>query len=324
VNAAPVRFSWSQLSTYDHCGEAYRLKYVEHVDVQIPQGALIGGISIHETIRASENPQWWSTFPNPGHPRLDSHPMVAYYRTQLLDRTRIAGGTKAIRYGGRGRGEDGLWWFHAGGISMLRRYSHLRRTDKQQGIRIFNEEGEVNAGVEMQVTFVLPSGKQIVGYIDVFLVEGLNGPMIRDYSTGRVHGKNPIQLAVYRKGLRVAKGIDVTHGEAVYLRSKDDATLRDVWDLRPYDDLVDAKFDLFEKGVGLGLFPLKEGPFCTACSVRLDCPYGRTLGTDDLPPLYRGTLHDQRVGLLSSETVPSDSQAIGPRPLLRLIPGDRS
>lgn len=277
---APDRFSWTQLSTYDGCGEAYRLKYVERVKPTIPQGALLGGISVHEAIRAGEPEEWWRWFPPPKHPQIDQHPLLATFRAELVQRVVDAGGSDAVRW----TRQDGLWWFYHGGPSMMRRYAFVRQTDERHGVRVFNQDGDTNAGVEIEVTFVLPSGKQVTGRIDVFLVSSPVGPLIRDYSTGKPGGKNPIQMALYRRALQEGPGIDARYGEAVYLRSTENATLREVIDLDPYMPLVDRKFDSFERGIQHDVYPLREGWMCKGCQVRLHCPFGLTLGFDDLPP----------------------------------------
>lgn len=285
----PERSSWSQLSTYEQCGEAFRLKYVGPDRLpRIPQGGLVSGIAGHETIRRSEAEGWWQEpLPKPKDPALPRHPLIAGFRAELLDRVAKAGYNDAVRWSGRRsrnypNGEDGVWWFEFGGPRCMRRYQYVRGLDHLSGVQFYK------GGVEMRVAMDMPSGRQVVGYIDVFVLVDADGePFIRDWKLGRPGGGSSVQPAVYARAIEQALGITVRKAQIVYLKSTKDESLFSWIDVEPLMPLVERKFNDFERGLEAGIFPLKEGPLCKGCAVRVYCPYGKTLGTDDLPEPWR-------------------------------------
>jgi len=101
--------------------------------------------------------------------------------------------------------------------------------------------------------------------------------VVRDWSTGKPGGKNPLQAAVYFWAVAQTLGITTERAEYVYLRSADPARMFGVVMAEPLVPVALSQFDAFERAIAAQVFPLSPGPFCKSCEVRSHCAYGSTL-----------------------------------------------
>jgi len=255
--------SFSQLSTYSECGEKFRLRYVENVPTS-PHGAFLGGRAIHKTIEESEGEVWWKD--EDAFARADAV-AIARFREIFDAEVEEAGGVEAIRWGGRGQGEDVAWW-HKNGEFMLRRYRLTRVAMAESGWDV------VEGGVEMRVLAELPGvSVPVVGYLDKLLMHDAGEPVVVDYSTGRVGGKNALQFATYAALLAMSRGLEVDRGVAIYLRAPD-ASKR----VQPviFAELVPRIAETYAKlvrGIEAEVFVPNPSAFCKSCAVNSSCWY---------------------------------------------------
>ena len=284
-----IQISYSQISMWEGCGEKVKLAYVDKRP-PIPQGAFIAGIAGHETLHQAELEGWWrEPMPKPKDPALAEHPLVAHFRAGLVEAVQERGGQQEIRWAGKKSkefpdGENAVWWFERMIPHTMRRYHYLRNMHDFTGTRYFRG----TQGVEMEVVMPLPSGNWVKARVDVFITVDPDGArQIFDYKFGQPSGGDPFQLALYAKAVEHVHGIRVESGQFGYLRSAKDETLLQTVDLRPLLPLVDRKIEDYERARELGFFPLKNSSYCPGCAWRVWCPYGKTLGTDDLPESWR-------------------------------------
>ena len=262
-DAGRTHLSFSQLQTYQSCGKKYELSYVQRVERE-PQGAFLGGTAIHRAIQEAEGYGWWLDDANVSGPTA---PMVARFLEILETKVAEAGGPGAIRWGGRGQGEDLAWWRKQGEF-MCRRYVATRQAMEASGW------APITHGVEMRVEATFDEvGEPIVGYLDKFLMHEEGEPLIVDYKSGKIGGAEPMQFATYAALVKATRGIDVERGVAVYLRAPDAG--RRVAPMR-FADLTERMprtFSVLARGIDAGLFEPNPSAFCKSCSVRAHCWY---------------------------------------------------
>lgn len=264
LGATPY-LSWSRLSTYNGCGERFRLSYIKDLPGE-PSGAAIAGKAMHEAIRDAEASRSWDD-PDDVSMRL----AFLEYFTEAVEQ---AGGPDACRWGGRkdrdGRpNEDYLWWIHHASDLFCRRYAHVRRNDEDWGIQ------PIDGGIEIEIG-VTYKGHHIVGYLDAVMVDSDGEAFIRDWKTGRQ--VDPFQLGIYCWMLaNSTRAITTATAQVGYLRGQDTQSMIRTYNVEPWAALAPRMFDDLLGGVEAGLFPLRPGPMCAACSVRRFCAYGATL-----------------------------------------------
>lgn len=264
--AAPTErhLSFSQLSTYGNCPKRYQLKYLQGIG-EDPSGALFGGSAVHKTIQWAESERLHEA------DFMTADPLLrARFQQTFKELITEAGGPDEVRWGGRGRGENYLWWMNQG-PTMLRRYLSIRFIDNENGFKT------IESGVEMSITAPLPWGTVVRGYIDLAqFVDGNGEVRIRDYKTGTWPG-DPIQLAKYAWLLGEFHGIHPEIGEFAYLRRNEPSERVVEIALAPFIPLVIPEFESLERGIEVGFFPMRRGPLCKSCGVKQACPYGQLL-----------------------------------------------
>lgn len=336
-----AELSYSQMNVLLDCGEKFRLSYGHRLGLfeervpREPQGSFLGGITIHEQIEVAEREEDWPDrtrfaaggkalerfhraldaklsdqwFPCPDCaetgevPDLASDTMVVCPR---CDGERTLRGEAAVRWGGRGQGENLAWW-HKQGEFMLRRYQETRTDLDRQGFRV------VPDGIEMKVVAELPScvlcngragahqaddheftPRRVVAYLDAFLAldagataadsieyvdrgtaEILTGkPVVVDYKTGQVGRAGPFQPATYAWMVENAgPGVVVDDGLMIYLRAADEAKRLQWYDLRSLKPRVPETYDAIARMQETGLFIPNPDGWHDSCSVRHACSY---------------------------------------------------
>lgn len=262
--------SWSQVSSYQTCGEAYRLRYFEHAPSE-PSGAAIAGASIHEVIAEAEAAFWWQE-------GFADQLREVFVRT-FVRRVTEAGGELACRWGGRKsrdypNGEDFRWWLFNGPL-MLNRYAQVRAADEDAGSQVLlpNVERKVSAFLRVPQR---PEPILLIGYLDQLVLVNADGEaVVRDWKSGR--WSEPLQLAVYAWMLANQEApLTVTRGELVKLRQPLEKTV-EAYDLTQWTDLVPRLALDTIRGIEAGVFPIRPSMLCPSCSVREHCPWGSTL-----------------------------------------------
>lgn len=265
--------SFSRLSTYDTCGERFRLRYVDRVP-SIPSGAAIGGSAVHQVIETAELEGWWEK-------DFEDAVMLLTNAFRAVFKERVEAETQhgeEIRWGGRKTkqypmGEDFQWWDRYAGNLFLRRYLSVRKRDAEEGWRI------LDGGVEMEIGAYLDD-RYIKGFIDALgYVTGDGEVVIRDWKTGT--WLQPFQLAVYAWMVQQSRGLTVTRGQIGYLRGSSSETWIKEYDLSEWIDIVPRKFTDLVRGIEAQIFPIQPSNLCGSCAVRPYCAYGKTLTEED-------------------------------------------
>lgn len=257
------RLSYSQLNVFQDCGEKYRLSYVEKVPRE-PQGAFLGGIAVHDAIATSEAEGWWSDEDAASGPEA---PIVAAFLEKFRRSVEEAGGPEAVRWGGRGGGENQPWWEKQGEF-MLRRYGATRRAMDEAGW------GPIEGGVEMRVLDEI-GGTPVVGYLDKFLMHEMGEPAIVDYKTGRVGNASPTQFATYALLLERSRGIVVRRGIGIFLRAQEAAKRVQPVEFAGLVERMDELFAGLVEDIQAERFRVNPHAYCSSCSVRAHCWYWR-------------------------------------------------
>ena len=292
VREVPEYLSFSKLNTYHDCGEKYRLSYIEKVPREAA-GALIGGIAVHETIQLAEREDWWLA-----EDALESlaTPMAVQFRKTFDEQAVRAAGTvrgrlieddpdtemdlinlDAIKWGGRGQSEDYPWWMVNGPL-MLQRYAATRRAMVAEGW------GVVEGGVEMKVIADLPGVPiPLIGYLDKFLMHEGGEPLIVDYKTGKVGNAEPFQFATYAAMIKATRGIDVTRGSAIFLRSASAESRVQPIEFELLIPRMAERYANLAKMLAAGVYDPNPRAYCSGCGVRDYCWYWK--GTQGEQPL---------------------------------------
>lgn len=295
-----IAVSYSRLSKYQQCGEAYKQQYVLQADVE-PGGSAIAGSLVHEIIEEMALDGWFrkpevveewgkAEFQRRFPPALEAEGAVPVYNDDgaIVDYT-------GVRWGGRKRalrddddkvvkdengrtimvGENFLW-FQKTAPLWIKRAGSILRSDVEHG------EVMEAATIERRVAAWLdgPGSVLITGIIDVMLLATEDGPKIRDWKTG-AWMPGPMQLANYAWLLNSVEEesmrIDAKHGEMIYLRGTTKESWVKSYNLEPLRPLVPRMFTDMLAGVEAGIYQLVPSNLCGSCWVRMHCPYGKTL-----------------------------------------------
>lgn len=268
--------SWSRLQSFADCGEKYRLYYQEGAERE-PQGAYIAGSAGHAVIEEFERQGLISRLQTDS--AFDESNVRTWLEKEFVSAFSVgveeAGGADKIRWSGRKTkefpdGENVPWWTSQG-PAMLRRFLDVRIEDSAKGLRMFDES------IERKVTALLPSGAELVAYVDAALMMN-SEPRIRDYKLGKPGGADPLQLAIYAWLFREALGVEVTKGEFVYLRQKDPLKRIVPFDVSRFLPIIPDLFQRHEQLLDAGVYLMRPSNFCVSCSVRKSCSYGSLLG----------------------------------------------
>jgi PD-(D/E)XK nuclease superfamily len=290
------RLSWSRLSSYQRCGESFRLSYVEQVP-KLPSGAALAGQATH---RVGEQLAKDGTYSDPFYVEAVATVAGVQLFTELVEE---AGGPDACQWGGRKRnlkdertgrdivdpetGEkvkvgENFDWMCTAIPTWIKRMATILRRDAEAGLYIV----EANVEREVVVWLIPPGfdakhwdGVQVHGYIDTLLLatdEGL--PVIRDWKTGTM--LEHMQLAVYAwllEQLPEPLRVRTTVGQFGYLRGSKAEDWIKTHDLTALKPLVSQMFMSMLRGMKAEVYPLSPSSFCSSCWVRESCVYGKTL-----------------------------------------------
>lgn len=293
--------SYSRLSRYQTCGEAYRLQHVQHVETE-PGGAAIAGSVCHSIIEEMILDGWFRK------PDTVEEYGAEQFRARFPVALEDAGGKPilgdegtvldytGIRWGGRKRAlrddndkivrdENGksimvgenFPWFQNNAPSWLKRAGTILRADEKAGAEIASPNIEVGVAAWLHG----PGSTLITGIIDVMLLEVPEiGPVIRDWKTGSFM-PGPMQLANYAWLLEnqadELNRLTVRHGQMIYLRGKTKETWVRGYDLTKLVPIVPRMFEDMLRGVEAQVYQLVPSSFCSSCWVKDHCDYGKTL-----------------------------------------------
>ena len=275
----PGHLSNSQFSSYSDCGEKWRLRYLTDAPRQ-PQGALIAGIAVHDTIEHAYREGWHEA------PYDHQDELVGYFSDLIQTGVTEAheDPTAIIRWGGRKSkawpmGEDLDWWLQSGPV-MLQRWADVVLHDAEVGNQVWSTDAEPVAGIELSVTVPIPGlDIPVTGRIDALMIDANGQPFVRDWTTGKPGGKTPLQGGLYSWCLAEADGfgMEVERVEYAYLKGADMDAVLQSFDPRPFQAAAIQNFVMMDAAVNAGVFMLRPSSFCSSCEVKSSCDYGKTL-----------------------------------------------
>lgn len=303
-SAPHALLSWSRYTTVTNCLRSFKLKYIDQVP-QRPQGAQLGGKTVHEVIEKVERERWMD-IEAPGE-------FVVRWAEVLREH-------ENIRWSGRTtkeypNGEDADWWFKQG-PRMLDNYFWLREQDEAIGRKLMqgpngpviearvlmdiggasslSTSGEGASGEDRAVpvtpesthgsaaTAPGPDGDAPPilwqGYLDRMMVDD-EGPLVDDLKCGRqTQAYSVFQLADYALAWTRTTGEIVTRGRVVNLRHR---KAPEILDLTKAIETTEARYRDLAQTIEIhresGVWPASPSSFCVSCSVKAACDIGSVL-----------------------------------------------
>jgi CRISPR/Cas system-associated exonuclease Cas4 (RecB family) len=265
----PGHASYSQITTYLHCGEQFRLSRLMHLP-EAPAWALVGGSAVH---KASEV---YDLAPNPDQlfPRgLFNDAFDQCIAEELVKAPEGFEDTSTWRASGRAskawpNKEDERWWREhgpefVGNWITWRQYSPLD---------IWRDD-ENNLAVELEATVEI-AGLPVKVFIDRIMV-GPNGLSVLDIKSGANMPRDGLQLAIYAHAMKAVYDLDVPYGQ--FWSARDGATSV-AYSVSEYPMArLDYIFGSVRAMQEQGLFVANRTAMCVACGVRRYC---RAFGGD--------------------------------------------
>lgn len=265
IKPEPVsHVSYSQVNTWLHCGEQYRLTKIVGLPEQ-PTWWLPGGSAVHHATEVYDlRPEKFDG--------AEAEFVKAFRKETPTMSGRWAG--EQPRASGRGKETDEWWLEH--GPKMVQAWIDWRKDEGWQLAHIGSKPA-----VEMNVSGVI-GGVTVKAYLDRVLVNPKGEWLICDIKTGSRTPDSVLQLGFYRTLLRQTAKVDVTSGGYWMARK---ATIPAVHDLTMIDEQVVERFvSGLAKARTMGVYVPNVTAMCKSCGVRYACA---AVGGDEAP-LYEG------------------------------------
>lgn len=264
MTEAPVRRrSYSQLTTYMECGEAYRLKYVER-HAEDPAVWSIGGTAFHTCA------EWYlrgDLGPDPTDDRIRNAWQVAWdlaYQEVIARNPEADPDPRTWRAANRGK--ENVGWWTVEGPEMVTRFIEWRQ-GRGRLLNVLELAGAPALEARLEVEL---GGVPVVAIPDALVTDEHGQVNVLDYKSGRKAPSSSLQLGVYRAATLAAFGVESTWG-LYYMTRAGEVIPHDlnVWDPDHIGDLF-ARFDARERA---GVYRPNPGPSCRFCGVREHCTY---------------------------------------------------
>lgn len=257
--------SYSQLTSWLRCGEAYRLERIKRVP-QLPAWYLVGGTALHAATEEYDR--------NADRITMESDLLGIWHNAWAVAYSAVETSVHPDdwRKGGRAtkdkpNKEDGAWWRDVAGPQYLRAYADWRDTYPNWRIHT-TPDGRPGIETEFNVVF---GDARVRAFIDrIFEVDGPHGTdlVIMDIKTG-TREPDPFQLGVYAACYEKAYGTRPRLG-CYWMARKGDITVPENLDVYS-TELLDNMFSNFEIAVRNDIFIPHPGDACRICSVAQYC-----------------------------------------------------
>lgn len=258
------RRSYSQMSLYQECPEAYRWKYVDKVP-EAPSVWSVGGVAFHTVAEEYLRGQMG---PDPDDDRIFVAWMEAWHAAyeEVINHPRFAGDPDMATWRKANRGTEGKDWWIEEGFAMCRRFVRWCRT-KGQDLIVFDHNGEPGLELELEVEL---GGVSLIAIPDAIVIDEHGQLNIMDYKSGKPP-KSTLQLGVYKAAIKAKTGLDATWG-LYYMARPGELLPRDLakWTPELIGELF-ADFDLRERSGDYAPTPGEACRFCPHKKTR--CTY---------------------------------------------------
>ena len=249
--------SYSSISSYQQCGEKYRLTKIKGF-AELPAWWSAGGSAVHAAT------EWWDIG---AHQELDTAGLFNQAFIEQIQREEKFSLTKRSEWRSS-RGQDYDWWVD-NGPGLVQTYIDWRQ-ETQWSVFIFDHEGEDMVGVELPVNVDL-GGMPVKGYIDRLFVTPAGEMVILDIKTGARKPDSPLQLGFYKAAIEVQYGLNADLG-AYFMNKKKKGEQLIVEGLAQYTPQFVARFvSGFKKAREENLYLPHVTSFCKACGVARHC-----------------------------------------------------
>lgn len=263
----PQHASHSSIELWLNCGKRYELQKIQRVP-EPPAWYLIGGSAVHTAT------EWLDT----NHYDLPESAWEAAFEQEIEQ--------------ARERWPAESEWL-AAGFTEAKKQRREHWAEKGLGYveQWASRDNPDWAGIELDVSTVLPSGVEVKAYVDRIHVEDAVAT-IWDLKTSSKRPESDQQLGIYRVLLEHRYPEFEVGSAGLYMFKDDKFHEQDTsgWDLQAVDKVAQD----WMRGVDSGIFLPKRSTACRTCSMRAACylESGNTAATrkyDPLNPNYQGS-----------------------------------
>lgn len=265
----PRWLSYSQVSTYNHCGEQFRLQRLMGAPDR-PGWALPGGSAVHAATEEYDRVmhEHGTNDMLPSTPDEYATLFNEHFNACIADSEKRSGMDKSeFRASGRAskawpEKENEAWWRENGPV-MVANWAAWR-ANTPWTLYVFDDD---EPAIEVLFEIVV-GGTPLKGAIDRIFLTPEGEVVTCDLKSGREPDSN-LQLGTYAKALRDEFGIPATWG--TYWMARTGSNTVSV-DLSMYTDAyLDHHYGEARRGMEAGLFPAKVSNMCGSCGVRDAC-----------------------------------------------------
>lgn len=258
----PEHASYSSITSWSRCGEAWRLQKIEKVTEQ-PAWYSAGGSAFHSATEA------YDLSPDPATFDVEAEWEKAF-QARIADTPTPEG--LSWRTGGRAskewpNKEDDAWWNHHG-PQMIKEYISWRAGS---GWSLWHINGE--PAVESGFT---PTADDVVVkmFIDRIMVTPTGELVIVDLKTGKMKPQDGgLQLAFYRWGIKQVLGVDIQYGAYYMARN---GILTELMDLAKFDnDYIESMVSRYWNAITHDVY-VPNTSNCGTCGVAYACKFSVT------------------------------------------------
>ena len=261
----PTHLSFSQLGSFTHCGEAYRLTKRFGV-AETPAWALLGGSAVHhltELLDIADHGRDVKvpTFPEQLQKEIDEQ----VRRTGLTEDCYRASGRSSKQWPNK---EDKGWWL-ANGPAMVSRWQSFVRSVPWDIAELPDVNGELAPAVEVELDIKV-AGTTIKAFVDRVFQHRQTGELITlDLKSGANDPPSANQLGLYKVGLEQAFGRPIRWG---YFWSARSGVTSQPYDLSEFThERVEWEYETFRFARDRGLYLANPGQACSYCQVKDYC-----------------------------------------------------
>jgi hypothetical protein len=263
VAKKPGHASYSSITGWTRCGEAWRLQKIEQT-VEHPAWYSAGGSAFHTATEA------YDLSPDPASFDVQAEWEKAF-QTKIADTPTPTG--LPWRIGGRAtkdwpNKEDDAWWNHHGPI-MVQDYIGWRTGGNGWSLWHINGEPAVEAG------FTPLAGEVPVKmFIDRIMVTPTGELVIVDLKTGKMKPQDGgLQLAFYRWGIKQVLGVEINYGAYYMSRT---GSLTELMDLSRFNNaFIEGMVTRYWNAISNDVF-VPNTSHCGTCGVSYACQFNVT------------------------------------------------
>lgn len=260
----PRHLSYSQVSTYNKCGEQFRLERLAGAPAR-PGWALPGGSAVHAATEEYDRAL------HAGTPLTDDWQTLfdEHFNGCIADQERRSGFDRSeFRPSGRASKqwpdkETEAWWRENGPV-MLANWAAWRANTPWDLFVFDDDSPAIEVEFEIEV-----AGTPLKGAIDRVFLTREKELVVLDLKSGARTPDTDLQLGTYAKALRDEYDLPARWGTYWMARSGGNTPAADLSMFT--DAYLEHHYGEARRGMEAGLFPAKVSNMCVSCPVRDAC-----------------------------------------------------